>query len=213
MGVAGAVFLVLITILREHMAFPLELRWKLTSNTVPPVGVLIVAGCGPDFWINLCLTLLGCVFSSACTSHCTSFPYQRNRSCFLTTTTGSFGFSILCSRSRLTQWTIVISPVTFTPSISNTATTSARKAVPQGELLVFTAIASTLLLDKVMALLPSLLVLSNKSVIDVEGYAIRWEGNLLRLGQPIWCEGSSLQYWFMILGCNGKNGILIPVCF
>jgi uncharacterized membrane protein YqaE (UPF0057 family) len=26
---------------------------------VPPVGVLIVAGCGADFCINVCLTLLG----------------------------------------------------------------------------------------------------------------------------------------------------------
>lgn len=26
---------------------------------LPPVGVLMVAGCGADFFINLCLTLLG----------------------------------------------------------------------------------------------------------------------------------------------------------
>ncbi|TVY40891.1 Plasma membrane proteolipid [Lachnellula subtilissima] len=46
MGAVSAVFLVLITIL------------------LPPVGVYIVAGCGADLLINICLTLLGYVFAS-----------------------------------------------------------------------------------------------------------------------------------------------------
>ncbi|TVY25207.1 Plasma membrane proteolipid [Lachnellula hyalina] len=41
MGAVSAVFLVLITIL------------------LPPVGAYIVAGCGADLLINICLTLLG----------------------------------------------------------------------------------------------------------------------------------------------------------
>ncbi|RDW84638.1 hypothetical protein BP6252_02228 [Coleophoma cylindrospora] len=41
MGVVSAVLLVLITIL------------------LPPIGVYIVAGCGADLLINICLTLLG----------------------------------------------------------------------------------------------------------------------------------------------------------
>lgn len=31
------------------------------SEIVPPVGVYIVAGCGADFFINICLTLLAYV--------------------------------------------------------------------------------------------------------------------------------------------------------
>ena len=31
----------------------------LITLFVPPIGVLIVSGCGADFLINLCLTLLG----------------------------------------------------------------------------------------------------------------------------------------------------------
>ncbi|KAF4120473.1 Uncharacterized membrane protein YqaE,-like protein of Blt101, UPF0057 family [Geosmithia morbida] len=44
MGVVSAVLAVLITIF---------------SVTVPPVGVFLVAGCGMDLFINICLTLLG----------------------------------------------------------------------------------------------------------------------------------------------------------
>ncbi|RDW78502.1 hypothetical protein BP5796_06354 [Coleophoma crateriformis] len=47
MGVVSAVLLVLITIL------------------LPPIGVYIVAGCGADLLINICLTLLGSVISRA----------------------------------------------------------------------------------------------------------------------------------------------------
>lgn len=32
---------------------------QLTPTLVPPVGVYIVAGCGADLLINICLTLLG----------------------------------------------------------------------------------------------------------------------------------------------------------
>lgn len=31
----------------------------LITILVPPIGVLMVAGCGADFLINICLTLLG----------------------------------------------------------------------------------------------------------------------------------------------------------
>ncbi|CZR56805.1 probable RIC1 protein [Phialocephala subalpina] len=41
MGMVSAIFLVLITLL------------------LPPVGTYIVAGCGADLLINICLTLLG----------------------------------------------------------------------------------------------------------------------------------------------------------
>jgi len=41
MGAASAVLVILITIL------------------FPPIGAYIVAGCGPDLLINICLTLLG----------------------------------------------------------------------------------------------------------------------------------------------------------
>ncbi|KAF3940771.1 hypothetical protein ABW19_dt0207971 [Dactylella cylindrospora] len=41
MGAISAVFLILVTIL------------------CPPVGVWAIAGCGADFFINICLTILG----------------------------------------------------------------------------------------------------------------------------------------------------------
>ncbi|KAI9846338.1 MAG: hypothetical protein M1837_004191 [Sclerophora amabilis] len=41
MGLISAIFLVLITVL------------------FPPVGVAIVAGCGADLFVNICLTILG----------------------------------------------------------------------------------------------------------------------------------------------------------
>jgi hypothetical protein len=31
----------------------------LTNQTVPPLGVFMIAGCGVDFWINVLLTILG----------------------------------------------------------------------------------------------------------------------------------------------------------
>jgi len=31
----------------------------LITILLPPIGVLMVAGCGADFFINICLTLLG----------------------------------------------------------------------------------------------------------------------------------------------------------
>ena len=31
------------------------------SSTVPPLGVFLVAGCGADLLINICLTLLGVI--------------------------------------------------------------------------------------------------------------------------------------------------------
>lgn len=32
---------------------------KLTRFTVPPIGVAMIAGCGADLLINICLTILG----------------------------------------------------------------------------------------------------------------------------------------------------------
>lgn len=62
----SAVLLILITILCE---IPAE-RWSpdhrilprvLTTlrHLVPPAGVFIIAGCGADLLINICLTILG----------------------------------------------------------------------------------------------------------------------------------------------------------
>ncbi|EPE33771.1 hypothetical protein GLAREA_06784 [Glarea lozoyensis ATCC 20868] len=31
----------------------------LITIFIPPLGVYMVAGCGADFWINVCLTILG----------------------------------------------------------------------------------------------------------------------------------------------------------
>jgi uncharacterized membrane protein YqaE (UPF0057 family) len=64
----SAIILVLITIFRtsqSHVVASYNFRRiqkpKLTFNdpTVPPVGVYVVAGCGPDLLINIALTILG----------------------------------------------------------------------------------------------------------------------------------------------------------
>lgn len=36
-----------------------EICLTLIKYTVPPVGVFLIAGCGADLLINICLTLLG----------------------------------------------------------------------------------------------------------------------------------------------------------
>jgi uncharacterized membrane protein YqaE (UPF0057 family) len=54
------ILLILITIFRtspHHNPHPFTP--KLIQPPVPPVGVFLVAGCGMDLLINLCLTLLG----------------------------------------------------------------------------------------------------------------------------------------------------------
>ncbi|KAG9240916.1 plasma membrane proteolipid 3 [Calycina marina] len=41
------------------MAVPSTILLVLITILMPPVGVWMIAGCGPDFFINVCLTLLG----------------------------------------------------------------------------------------------------------------------------------------------------------
>lgn len=59
----SAIFLVLITIICKYW-LPLPDVVMLTV-LVPPVGVYIVAGCGADLFINICLTLLGYVLRTS----------------------------------------------------------------------------------------------------------------------------------------------------
>ena len=56
-----ALLLVLITILCMF-AKRFQMYAKANLSTVPPVGVFMIAGCGADLLINVCLTLLGFVF-------------------------------------------------------------------------------------------------------------------------------------------------------
>lgn len=55
----SAILLIIITLFRMSLLPVACSELILISDTVPPVGVLIVAGCGADFCINLCLTILG----------------------------------------------------------------------------------------------------------------------------------------------------------
>ncbi|PBP23940.1 Plasma membrane proteolipid 3 [Diplocarpon rosae] len=57
MGACFFVILVLFTIISEFST----VRILKIANTVkvPPLGVLMIAGCGPDFLINIIFTLLG----------------------------------------------------------------------------------------------------------------------------------------------------------
>lgn len=64
----SAILLVILTILRKCLTHVLHMASRarvLTTHlsTVPPVGVYCVAGCGADLLINICLTILGYVFS------------------------------------------------------------------------------------------------------------------------------------------------------
>lgn len=72
----SAVLLIIITLFCEYPpAQPrkdLKDELLLTQNSVPPVGVVIVAGCGADVLINICLTLLGYVHHIS-----TSLPTTR----------------------------------------------------------------------------------------------------------------------------------------
>ena len=64
----SSLFLIIITVFRKLLfsarakaSIPLE-STELTESIrdpVPPLGVFLIAGCGADFLINLCLTLLG----------------------------------------------------------------------------------------------------------------------------------------------------------
>ena len=61
----SALLIVIITILRKfrasHHWSNKECGTVLTArvNAVPPVGVYMIAGCGADLLVNICLTLLG----------------------------------------------------------------------------------------------------------------------------------------------------------
>lgn len=60
MGVVSALFIVLVTILCTYSSSVPHSPHLLTLNlTGPPVGVWMVAGCGADLLINICLTILG----------------------------------------------------------------------------------------------------------------------------------------------------------
>ncbi|KAK7966332.1 stress response RCI peptide [Apiospora aurea] len=49
MGAVSGVLIILITILSNM------------EDPVPPVGVFMVAGCGADLFVNICLTILGVI--------------------------------------------------------------------------------------------------------------------------------------------------------
>lgn len=57
----SAVLLILITILCEIPNTEVEFAAVLTilRHIVPPAGVFLIAGCGADLLINICLTVLG----------------------------------------------------------------------------------------------------------------------------------------------------------
>lgn len=61
----SALLIVIITILRKfhasHRASNEECSRVLSAcaNLVPPVGVFMIAGCGADLLVNICLTVLG----------------------------------------------------------------------------------------------------------------------------------------------------------
>ena len=55
----SGVLLIIITILREPHCNPHNQVSKTNKSPVPPVGVFMIAGCGADLFVNICLTLLG----------------------------------------------------------------------------------------------------------------------------------------------------------
>lgn len=65
----NAILVVIVTIFSKRSPFPPRLcpqnpeseSLSLTSSSpvVPPVGVFLIAGCGADLLINICLTCLG----------------------------------------------------------------------------------------------------------------------------------------------------------
>jgi uncharacterized membrane protein YqaE (UPF0057 family) len=58
---ASTLLLILITIFSTSSLTPPSSQPTNQTNPppVPPLGVFLVAGCGPDFFINILLTLLG----------------------------------------------------------------------------------------------------------------------------------------------------------
>jgi hypothetical protein len=60
MSFVSGLFLVIITILcKRQSKKPLATISLTESSTVPPLGAYIVAGCGADLFVNICLTILG----------------------------------------------------------------------------------------------------------------------------------------------------------
>lgn len=85
MGAASAILIVLITILCvliPHSLFAHPINLHLL---VPPLGVYMVAGCGADLFVNICLTILGYLDDFWCrkliTNDCQSIP--RTSTCVL----------------------------------------------------------------------------------------------------------------------------------
>jgi uncharacterized membrane protein YqaE (UPF0057 family) len=72
----AAIFLILITILGKSPDTNVR-KNEVLIGTVPPIGVFLVAGCGADLLINICLTLLGYVLPSFLHS---PFPKQSIQS-------------------------------------------------------------------------------------------------------------------------------------
>lgn len=73
MGAVSGLIVVLVTILCKRLpSFPspsLGVKGGFVCKAdsmcvVPPVGVFMIAGCGADLFVNICLTLLGYVLSS-----------------------------------------------------------------------------------------------------------------------------------------------------
>ncbi|KAG0697067.1 plasma membrane proteolipid Pmp3 [Suillus ampliporus] len=43
----------------SQVAFSISYRPENASRVLPPVAVFFKRGCAADFWINICLTILG----------------------------------------------------------------------------------------------------------------------------------------------------------
>lgn len=63
---ASAILVVIVTIFRKRALSTLPIPSLTISHAdsvpmpaVPPVGVFLIAGCGADLLINICLTVLG----------------------------------------------------------------------------------------------------------------------------------------------------------
>lgn len=68
MSAVSSILLVLITFFCKRAQMPITHAYPLQRlanmairQSVPPLGVYIIAGCGADLFVNICLTLLGYV--------------------------------------------------------------------------------------------------------------------------------------------------------
>ena len=75
----------------------------LITIFLPPLGVFMIAGCGADFLINLCLTLLGCVTLFFCFFHCWTITDNGIASSLVTSTPSTSNTSTITDRNRATQ--------------------------------------------------------------------------------------------------------------